>query len=76
VDPRAGLDYMKKIKFLTLQGLEPRPLGRPTCSQSLYPLCYPGSYYSAKSIWNCNSILSSASSHEKSYWAKIKYSCH
>jgi hypothetical protein len=33
VDPRAGLDNMEKWKFLTLPGLEPRPLSRPTRSQ-------------------------------------------
>jgi hypothetical protein len=42
VDPRAGLDDVEKIKFLTLPGLELRPLGRPD-SQSLYRLRYPGS---------------------------------
>jgi hypothetical protein len=36
VGPRTGLDDMEKRKFLTLPGLEPRPLGRPACSQSLY----------------------------------------
>jgi hypothetical protein len=40
---RAGLDYMEKRKFLTLPGLEIRPLGRPARSQSLYRLRYPGS---------------------------------
>jgi hypothetical protein len=34
VDPRAGLDDVEKRKFLTLLGLELRPLGRPTRSQS------------------------------------------
>jgi hypothetical protein len=29
MDTRAGLDDVEKIKFLTLQGLELRPLGRP-----------------------------------------------
>jgi hypothetical protein len=29
VDLRAGLDDLEKIKFLTLPGLELRPLGRP-----------------------------------------------
>jgi hypothetical protein len=33
VDPRAGLDYVEKRKFLTLQGLELRPLGRLARSQ-------------------------------------------
>jgi hypothetical protein len=36
VDPRAGLDNVEKRKFLTLMGLELRPLGRPAHSQSLY----------------------------------------
>jgi hypothetical protein len=44
VDPRAGLDDVKKRKFLTLPGLELRPLGRPARSQSLYRLRYPGFY--------------------------------
>jgi hypothetical protein len=43
VDPRAGLD-MKRRKFLTLPGLELRPLGRLACSQSLYRLRYPPPY--------------------------------
>jgi hypothetical protein len=44
VDPRAGLKDVEKRKFLTLLGLELRPLGRPARSQSLYLLRYPGSY--------------------------------
>jgi hypothetical protein len=43
VDPRADLDDVEKRKFLTLPGLELRPLGRPARSQSLYRLHYPGS---------------------------------
>jgi hypothetical protein len=35
VDLRADLDDVEKKKFLTLQGLERRPLGRPGLSQSL-----------------------------------------
>jgi hypothetical protein len=31
-DLRAGLDDLEKRKFLTLPGLELRPLGRPACS--------------------------------------------
>jgi hypothetical protein len=42
--PSAGLDGMEKRKFLTLSGLELRPLGCPGRSQSLYRLSYPGSY--------------------------------
>jgi hypothetical protein len=41
VDPRAGLDDVKKRKFLTLPRLELRPLGRPARSQSLHRLRYP-----------------------------------
>jgi hypothetical protein len=44
VDPRADLDNVEKREFLTLPGLELRPLGRPARSQSLYRLNYPGSY--------------------------------
>jgi hypothetical protein len=42
VSPRAGLDNGEKRKFLTLPGLELRPLGHPSRSQSLYRLRYPG----------------------------------
>jgi hypothetical protein len=35
VDPRASLDDVEKRKFLTLPGLELRPLSCPACSQSL-----------------------------------------
>jgi hypothetical protein len=38
VDPRASLDDVEKRKYLTLPGLELRPLGRPASSQSLYRL--------------------------------------
>jgi hypothetical protein len=43
VGPRAGLDDAENRKFLTLPGLELRPLGRAARSQSLYRLSYPGS---------------------------------
>jgi hypothetical protein len=43
VDPRAGMDNVKKKKFSTLPGPELRPLGRPARSQLLYRLHYPGS---------------------------------
>jgi hypothetical protein len=43
VDSRVGLDDVEKRQFLTLPGLEVRPLGRPARSQSLYRLRYPGS---------------------------------
>jgi hypothetical protein len=44
VGPRAGMDDVDDRKFLTLPGLEHRPLGRAARSQSLYRLSYPGSY--------------------------------
>jgi hypothetical protein len=37
------MDDVKKSKFLTLNELELRPLGRPARSQSLYRLSHPGS---------------------------------
>jgi hypothetical protein len=44
VDPRASLDDVQTKKFLTLPGLELRPLSRPARSQSLYRLRYHDSY--------------------------------
>jgi hypothetical protein len=41
--PMAGLEDVEKRIFLTLQGLDLRPLARPARSQSLYRLRYPGS---------------------------------
>jgi hypothetical protein len=38
VGPSAGLDDVEKRTFLTISGLELRPLDRPTRSQSLYRL--------------------------------------
>jgi hypothetical protein len=43
VGPGAGLDDVERRKILPLPGLELRPHGRPTRSQSLYRLRYPGS---------------------------------
>jgi hypothetical protein len=43
LDPRTGLNDMEKRNFLTLPGLELRPLCRPARGQSLYRLSYPGS---------------------------------
>jgi hypothetical protein len=42
--PRAGLDDIEKLEFLTLPRLELQPLSCPICSQSLYRLHYHGSY--------------------------------
>jgi hypothetical protein len=43
VDLRDGKDDMEKLKWLTLQEIELRPLGGPARSQSLYRLRYWGS---------------------------------
>jgi hypothetical protein len=43
VDLRVGLDDLEKRKFLSLPGLELRPLGRTARSWSLYRLRYPDS---------------------------------
>jgi hypothetical protein len=43
VGPKAGLNDVEKIKFLTLPGLELWPFCRPARSQSLHLLRYPGS---------------------------------
>jgi hypothetical protein len=50
VDPRAALDDMQKWKFLTLPGLELRPLSRPSRCQSLYQLRYPGSTLRGRNV--------------------------
>jgi hypothetical protein len=42
---RASLDGVEKRKFLTLPGLELRPLGHLAHTQSLYRLRYPGSWH-------------------------------
>jgi hypothetical protein len=42
VDPRTCPDDLEKRKFLTLPGLELRPLSRPADSQSLYRLSFRG----------------------------------
>jgi hypothetical protein len=43
MEARTGLDDVNKEKITPLPGPEFRPLGRPTRSQSLYPLRYPSS---------------------------------
>jgi hypothetical protein len=45
VGPRASSNEVEKKKFLTLLGLELRPLGSPGRSQSPYRLLYPGSLH-------------------------------
>jgi hypothetical protein len=50
VDPRSGLDDVKKRKFLTLPGLKLRPLGSPARSLSLYRLSYLGSLFTVRTV--------------------------
>jgi hypothetical protein len=57
VDPRAGVDEVEKRKFLTLPGLEFRPLGRPARSPSLYRLRYPGKGEIVLGIRKCTVLL-------------------
>jgi hypothetical protein len=57
VDPKAGLDDVEKRTFLTLAGFELRPLGRPTRSQSLSQLCYPGSVLCVSIRLKCTSQI-------------------
>jgi hypothetical protein len=61
VGPRIGLDDVEKRKFLTLPGLELRPLRHPARSQSLYRLRYPGSKHRGQQKycgWTENSVVS------------------
>jgi hypothetical protein len=51
VDPRASLDDMKKRKFLTLLGLELRPLGRPASGYTDYAIPAP---YQKLYSWELN----------------------
>jgi hypothetical protein len=60
VGPRTGLDDLEKGIFLTLPGLELRPLGRPSRSRSLYRLSYPGSFR------RVHGVIEAASSSETS----------
>jgi hypothetical protein len=59
VGPRAGVDDVEKRKFLTLLGLEFRPLGHPTRSQSLYRRRYPTSFCVIQNSGPKNEALSS-----------------
>jgi hypothetical protein len=57
VDARADLDDIEKWKFLTLQGLELRPLSHPARSQSLYRLRYRVPHYIYWRITNVRKIV-------------------
>jgi hypothetical protein len=48
MSPRAGLDDEEKRKFLTLLGLELKPVDRPARSQELYRVRYPGSIFNGR----------------------------
>jgi hypothetical protein len=81
VDPRAGLEHMEKWKFLTLPGLEPRPLSRPARSQSLYRLRYPGSpvhlyfpnFLPLLTDWEQFLLLGRCSCQKLSIWTWLKH---
>jgi hypothetical protein len=53
------LDDVEERKFLTLPGLELRPLGRPARSQSLYRLSYSGSCTELITMDNAQYIIKS-----------------
>jgi hypothetical protein len=56
VGPRVGVEDLEKREFLTLPGLELRPLGRPAHNQSLYRLRYPGISQCLEELW-CYKIM-------------------
>jgi hypothetical protein len=51
VDPRAGLDDLEKRRFLTLLGLELRPLSYPVRSLSLIPTALFTNIILFKLVW-------------------------
>jgi hypothetical protein len=55
MEPRASLDDVKKRRFLTLPGLELRPLGRAARSQSQYRLSYPAPDH--REWWMKNAVI-------------------
>jgi hypothetical protein len=54
VGPRVGLDYVEKWKFLTLSGLELRPLAHSASNQSLYH----GSFSSGYTVYLVTTLFS------------------
>jgi hypothetical protein len=70
VDPSAGLDDVKKRKFLNLPGLQLQPFDLPPRSQSLYRLRYPGSVFGGINIYFIldYGILQSDSVQSARYW--------
>jgi hypothetical protein len=74
VDPRTGLDNVNKRKFLTLPGLELKPLGRPTRIQSLHRRAYAidrASLHDITIAKLCVGYLRKQSSHTCSSGGKI-----
>jgi hypothetical protein len=71
VGPRASLDNVEKRKFLSLPGLEPRPLGRPGRSQSLYRLRYPGFFNSVYKAENINFSIQNRSTMRTAYKSNL-----
>jgi hypothetical protein len=72
VDPRASLEDVEKRKFLTLLGIELRPLGRPARSESLYGLRYRGMKKSEQSLETHVSGFKEFTSKEKEVHNKQK----
>jgi hypothetical protein len=65
--PRVSLDDLEKRKFLTLPGLELRPLGRLARSQSLYRLRHLGSR-----TLLCKEIIVTKSKEVKTGWSNSR----
>jgi hypothetical protein len=60
VGPETALDDVERRKILPLRELELGFLGRPACSQSPYPLHYPGSmptWCSCSNFYNCQNSV-------------------
>jgi hypothetical protein len=67
--PRSHLDDVEKRIFLTLPGLELRPLGRPARSQSLYRLRYSGSIVLFVFFLECVTCVI----YIEAWWLSIEY---
>jgi hypothetical protein len=72
VNPRASLDDMEKLKFLTLPGLEFRSLCHPTRRHLLYQLRYS----SSSSEWYFPYILRNNGNTDTMFGTYIREGCH
>jgi hypothetical protein len=72
VGPTGSVDDVEKRKYLTLPGLELRPLGRPASSQSLYRLSCLDSHGCAVPKKTFEDMLSSDSDIVASLLSKYK----